>query len=238
METGKLSHLRPGARRADRGCRRRRRGLDRLLSRPGPSSQRSTRERRERAVPGRVRQRPDRHGPRAPTAAGFRSTRRSAASSATRRRSCWRYPLGDLTVPGEATVRVDESEETRSEARYLRADGTPLWVAVSTTLVRGADRRPLYYVLQVEDIGDHEADRARAPAPRRPRLAHGTPQPARLHGGATPGAPTDGAEGRVRGARPARSRQLQDSERHGGAPRRRPGTPRHRRGAPAAPPSH
>ncbi len=59
-------------------------------------------------------------------------------------------------MPGDATVRVDESEETRSEARYLRADGTPLWVAVSTTLVRGADRRPLYYVLQVEDIGDHK----------------------------------------------------------------------------------
>src|SRR5262249_32959797 len=47
--------------------------------------------------------------------------------------------LADLTVPGDATVKADESEETRSETRYLRADGTTLWVAVSTTLVRGVD---------------------------------------------------------------------------------------------------
>ena len=64
--------------------------------------------------------------------------------------------LADLTVPGDATVRADEAEETRSEARYLRGDGTPLWVAVSTTLVRGTDGQPLYYVLQVEDIGDRK----------------------------------------------------------------------------------
>ena len=51
--------------------------------------------------------------------------------------------LADLTVPGDATVKVDESEETRSETRYLRADGSPLWVAVSTTLVRGPDRQPV-----------------------------------------------------------------------------------------------
>jgi diguanylate cyclase (GGDEF)-like protein/PAS domain S-box-containing protein len=64
--------------------------------------------------------------------------------------------LGDLTVPGDAVIQVDESEETRSETRYLRADGSPLWVAASTTLVRGANHEPLYYVLQVEDIGDRK----------------------------------------------------------------------------------
>jgi diguanylate cyclase (GGDEF)-like protein/PAS domain S-box-containing protein len=64
--------------------------------------------------------------------------------------------LADLTVPGDATAQVDESEELRSETRYLRADGTPVWVAASTTLVRGAAGEPLYYVLQVEDIGDRK----------------------------------------------------------------------------------
>jgi diguanylate cyclase (GGDEF)-like protein/PAS domain S-box-containing protein len=64
--------------------------------------------------------------------------------------------LADLTVPGDATVRADESQETRSETRYLRADGTAIWVAASTTLVRGPDEKPLYYVLQVEDIGDRK----------------------------------------------------------------------------------
>jgi diguanylate cyclase (GGDEF)-like protein/PAS domain S-box-containing protein len=60
--------------------------------------------------------------------------------------------LADLTVPGDATVQVDEAEERRHETRYLAADGTPLWVAASTTLVRGAQGEPRYYVLQVEDI--------------------------------------------------------------------------------------
>jgi diguanylate cyclase (GGDEF)-like protein/PAS domain S-box-containing protein len=64
--------------------------------------------------------------------------------------------LADLTVPGDATVQVDESEETRSETRYLRADGTAIWVAASTTLFRGPDGKPLYYVVQVEDIGDRK----------------------------------------------------------------------------------
>jgi diguanylate cyclase (GGDEF)-like protein/PAS domain S-box-containing protein len=64
--------------------------------------------------------------------------------------------LADLTVPADATVQVDEAEEMRHETRYLAADGTPLWVAASTTLVRGAQGEPRYYVLQVEDIGDRK----------------------------------------------------------------------------------
>ncbi len=44
----------------------------------------------------------------------------------------------------------------RHETRYLRADGTPIWVAASTTLVRSEKGEPLYYVLQVEDIGDRK----------------------------------------------------------------------------------
>ncbi len=64
--------------------------------------------------------------------------------------------LADLTVPGDATVQVDEAEEMRHETRYLRADGTPLWVAASTTLVRGSGGEPLYYVVQIEDIGDRK----------------------------------------------------------------------------------
>jgi diguanylate cyclase (GGDEF)-like protein/PAS domain S-box-containing protein len=64
--------------------------------------------------------------------------------------------LADLTVPGDPTVQVDESEETRNETRYLRADGSPIWVVVSTTLVKGPDGGADYYVLQVEDIGDRK----------------------------------------------------------------------------------
>jgi diguanylate cyclase (GGDEF)-like protein/PAS domain S-box-containing protein len=64
--------------------------------------------------------------------------------------------LADLTVPGDAIVQADESAEARSETRYLRADGTAIWVAASTTLIRGTEGKPLYYVLQVEDIGDRK----------------------------------------------------------------------------------
>jgi len=65
--------------------------------------------------------------------------------------------LTDLTVPGDGAVLIDPDEEAvRHETRYLRADGTPLWVAASTTLVRGPDEQPMYYVLQVEDIGDRK----------------------------------------------------------------------------------
>jgi diguanylate cyclase (GGDEF)-like protein/PAS domain S-box-containing protein len=64
--------------------------------------------------------------------------------------------LADLTVPGDATVQVDEAEEMRHETRYLRADGAALWVAASTTLVRGDEGEPLYYVVQIEDIGDRK----------------------------------------------------------------------------------
>jgi diguanylate cyclase (GGDEF)-like protein/PAS domain S-box-containing protein len=64
--------------------------------------------------------------------------------------------LGELTVPGDVSVHVDEADEMRQETRYLRADGTPIWVATSTTLVRTETGEPLYYVLQVEDIGDRK----------------------------------------------------------------------------------
>ncbi len=64
--------------------------------------------------------------------------------------------LADLTVPGDATVQVDQADETRSETRYRRSDGTALWVATSSTLVRGPKQEPLYYVIQIEDIGDRK----------------------------------------------------------------------------------
>ncbi len=64
--------------------------------------------------------------------------------------------LAELTVPGDVSVQVDEVAEPRHETRYLRADGTPIWVAASTTLVRSDKGEPLYYVLQVEDIGDRK----------------------------------------------------------------------------------
>jgi diguanylate cyclase (GGDEF)-like protein/PAS domain S-box-containing protein len=64
--------------------------------------------------------------------------------------------LIDLTVPGDAIIALNEEDEVRHERRYLRADGTPIWVAVCTKLVRAENGEPLYFVLQLEDIGDRK----------------------------------------------------------------------------------
>ena len=48
-------------------------------------------------------------------------------------------------VAGEVSSQVDEK-------RYLRPDGTIVWVARSVTLVRDADGEPLHFLDQIQDI--------------------------------------------------------------------------------------
>jgi PAS domain S-box-containing protein/diguanylate cyclase (GGDEF)-like protein len=42
------------------------------------------------------------------------------------------------------------------EKRYLRRDGTIVWVMLSVSLVRDEDGDPLYFVSEIEDIGDRK----------------------------------------------------------------------------------
>jgi PAS domain S-box-containing protein len=59
---------------------------------------------------------------------------------------------------------ADEIRSYRVEKRYIRADGEPIWIALSGSLVRDGEGRPLYLIAQIEDIGDRkraEADRDR-----------------------------------------------------------------------------
>lgn len=42
----------------------------------------------------------------------------------------------------------------RTEKRYLRSDGEPIWVSINTSVVRDADGAALFAITQVEDIGD------------------------------------------------------------------------------------
>ena len=132
--------------------------------------------------------------------------------------------LADLTVPGDATIQVDESEETRSETRYLRADGTPLWVAAEhDARARRRPGSPLYYVLQVEDIGDRKQTERELR-----RLAdHDSLTGLLNRRGFMEGLRRElrrmERKGRVRRARGARPRQLQARQRHRRPPRRRPG---------------
>ena len=43
------------------------------------------------------------------------------------------------------------------EQRYLHHDGHPVWVSVSASLVRDVNDQPLYFVSQIEDIGERKA---------------------------------------------------------------------------------
>lgn len=46
------------------------------------------------------------------------------------------------------------------EKRYLRADGTPLWVSVTRSMVRSASGRPEHFVIVVEDVSARKAAEA------------------------------------------------------------------------------
>jgi signal transduction histidine kinase len=45
-----------------------------------------------------------------------------------------------------------------AERRYLRSDGTELWVLQSTALVRGEDGQPRHFIAQVQDISQQRED--------------------------------------------------------------------------------
>ncbi|MBI5104453.1 MAG: PAS domain S-box protein [Solirubrobacterales bacterium] len=60
-------------------------------------------------------------------------------------------------VPDRERIRrlLDgEAESLRFEKRYLRADGSPVWVEVALSLVRDGGGRPLHFLTQAQDITD------------------------------------------------------------------------------------
>ena len=58
----------------------------------------------------------------------------------------------DATEVGKLVA--GETRAYRVEKRLLRADGETIWGAVSGSLVRGDDGRPLHLIAQVQDIGE------------------------------------------------------------------------------------
>jgi PAS domain S-box-containing protein len=50
------------------------------------------------------------------------------------------------------SLRAGETVRYRTEKRYMRPDGTPVWVSLSSSVVRGNGGVPLYYISQMEDI--------------------------------------------------------------------------------------
>ena len=69
----------------------------------------------------------------------------------------------DLAADADAYRRLQAGEiaSYRLEKRYLRKDGTPVWIDLSTSLVRDAAGRPLYGVGAVQDVSERKAAEAR-----------------------------------------------------------------------------
>jgi PAS domain S-box-containing protein len=62
----------------------------------------------------------------------------------------------DLTDAQRALVRAGERGSVRFEKRYLRKDGSVVWVSLGVALVRGADGAPLYEIAMFDDITERK----------------------------------------------------------------------------------
>ena len=71
-----------------------------------------------------------------------------------------RRTFADITHPDDLDADVEqarrllagETEAYQMEKRYVCADGSVVWVALSVSLVRDAGGKPMYFVAQIEDI--------------------------------------------------------------------------------------
>jgi PAS domain S-box-containing protein len=68
-------------------------------------------------------------------------------------------------------VMSDEVDRYSLEKRYLGAEGSPVWVSLSVSLVRDAEGNPLYFVDQIQDITERKLAE-RELARRAEELAH------------------------------------------------------------------
>jgi PAS domain S-box-containing protein len=66
-----------------------------------------------------------------------------------------------------ARLLAGDADEFQMEKRYVRKDGSPVWVMLHAAMVRGDAGAPLYFISVVEDISERkavEAERARLAA--------------------------------------------------------------------------
>ena len=97
-------------------------------------------------------------------AASFASTRSSAPSSATPARNCSRRPSRTSRTPTtwpppsdcSAALMRGDSPGFTLEKRYLRKDGSPVWVELSVSLQRDAAGKPAYAIGVVQDISERK----------------------------------------------------------------------------------
>jgi PAS domain S-box-containing protein len=66
----------------------------------------------------------------------------------------------DLTDAQRARVRSGEVESARFEKRYIRSDGSAVWVELAVALVRNEARAPLYEIAVFDDISERKTHEA------------------------------------------------------------------------------
>ncbi len=70
----------------------------------------------------------------------------------------------DVTYPGDRAVSADlfqqvltgEREYAELEKRYVRKDGTLVWILITSSLVHDVEGKPLYFVTQMQDITERK----------------------------------------------------------------------------------
>jgi diguanylate cyclase (GGDEF)-like protein/PAS domain S-box-containing protein len=62
----------------------------------------------------------------------------------------------DLIPEGEVPFALADLDRIQQERCVVRADGEPVWVAMSAGVVEDASGEPRFYVVQMENISDHK----------------------------------------------------------------------------------
>jgi PAS domain S-box-containing protein len=72
--------------------------------------------------------------------------------------------FNDMTHPADVAIGQDyfrrvmagELDSVSFEKRYLRRDGTPIWVIVSSSLIRDAQGQPGHFISEMQDISERK----------------------------------------------------------------------------------
>ena len=67
----------------------------------------------------------------------------------------------ELDLAESTQLLAGEIDGYEMQKRYLRADGEPIWVQLSVSLVRGDDEEPLYFVSQVQDVTERRREESK-----------------------------------------------------------------------------
>ena len=94
----------------------------------------------------------------------FRVNRRVCEITGYPAEELLRKTFQDITHPDDLEADLeqvqsllhDQIRDYQMEKRYIRADGSTVWIMLSVSLVRDADGEPLHFISQIEDISERK----------------------------------------------------------------------------------